>query len=193
MVLWGADEPSSRSQGELGVSLQRPSLLNPPDVRSKQQPRPRLEHLAGFKSHSWRVRPLYADVGKHHQAPAWCHPCLVIPDRSGPSLASLGLPQLLQPEVWVLGRRSQTSGRSGWLLGSTTGLPSPGPPRPFQEELLWWEAGSDGSYTDSFSASQRVSRFSFSWPRSGTVCSVSSRSSGDAPTESGTSTGLRGA
>lgn len=87
MALWGR-RALSRSQGELGVSLLRSSPLNPPGVGIKQQPESRLEHLAGFKINSWRVRPLHADMRQHQQALAWYCPCLVISD---------GLCALVQP------------------------------------------------------------------------------------------------
>lgn len=92
----GADEPLAGHRESLAFHSKdhppRTPPLNPLDVGRKQKPLPRLDHLAGFKIHRWRVRPLHADVRKHQQALACCCPCLVTPDRLWAPVWPLGAP-----------------------------------------------------------------------------------------------------
>lgn len=63
LALWEQMSPSQVTRRAWHFTPKTTPKPNPPGVGSKQQPRPGPEHLAGFKIHSWRVRPPHADVG----------------------------------------------------------------------------------------------------------------------------------
>ena len=141
----GADEPFAGHKESWHFTPKTTPHINPPGVGSKQQPRPGLEHLAGFKVHSWRARPPHADVGKHYQALAWCCSGLVIPDRLcapfGPPWDSLSYCSL-KCGYWACGPKHLADLVGCWAAPQGCHPPAPhGPSRTSCSGVRWAEKG----------------------------------------------------